>query len=162
MPISVRQANRSWEALLTAHTALLRAFGAEPVWRSFNLTIREYDVLYTLAKAGEPVRIGELQRNVLLSQPALSRMVDRLTERELLERVQDAADGRAVRVRLTAAGQQVQREVGLRHARSVARRMGAALEESELRELERLAGKLLAGVARAGASTAADTRTKEQ
>ena len=67
--------------------------------------MREYDVLYTLSKCPEPVRLGELNRHVLLSQPALSRMVDRLADRGLDRSAQaDPADGRGVRLSLTDAG----------------------------------------------------------
>lgn len=144
-PLSISLANRAWESLLTVHAVLLRGFAAEAVWRENDVTMREYDVLYTLAKCGDPARIGELQRNVLLSQPALSRMVDRLTARGLVERLGDEADGRAVRVRLTPAGAELQRRVGRSHARSVAEAVGGALDDRELRELERLTAKLLAG-----------------
>ncbi|MCB1273128.1 MAG: MarR family transcriptional regulator [Leucobacter sp.] len=148
LPISL--ANRAWESLLTAHTALLREFAAEPVWHEQDLAMREYDVLYTLAKQAEPVRIGELRRSVLLSQPALSRMVDRLAARGLLERVTDGRDARAVLVGLTEAGRELQRTVGRAHARSVARAVGGALDEHELRELMRLADKLGRTAAGAG------------
>ncbi|MBN9612288.1 MAG: winged helix-turn-helix transcriptional regulator [Actinobacteria bacterium] len=147
-PLSISLANRAWESLLTAHTAVFRGFAAESVWRENDVTMREYDVLYTLAKCGAPARIGELQHNVLLSQPALSRMVDRLAKRGLLERVGDDADGRAVRVRLTPSGAELQQRVGRSHARSVARAVGGALDDGELRELERLTAKLIAGAAR--------------
>src|ERR1700749_2842940 len=69
-------ANDAWEALLTAHASLTREFGAQDVWE--DLSMKEYDVLYTLSKCPEPIRLSELNRHVLLSQPALSRMVDRL------------------------------------------------------------------------------------
>jgi DNA-binding MarR family transcriptional regulator len=104
--------------------------------------MREYDVLYTLSKCREPVRISELNRHVLLSQPALSRMVDRLAERGLVERQSDPADRRGVRLSLTAPGQVVQRQVGRRHARSVARAMTAGLNRDELRQLETICLKL--------------------
>ena len=89
--------------------------------------MREYDVLYTLSKCREPVRISELNRHVLLSQPALSRLVDRLAERGLVERQPDPADGRGIRLSLTDAGRELQRQVGRQHARSVARAMAAGL-----------------------------------
>ena len=72
-----RLANDAWEALLSAHARLMKQFAAEEIWR--DLSMREYDVLYTLSKRRQPVRMGELHRQVLLSQPALSRMVDRLS-----------------------------------------------------------------------------------
>src|SRR3974377_314475 len=69
-------ANDAWEALLSAHASLIRRFGEQDVWK--DVSMKEYDVLYTLSKCDSPIRLTELNRHVLLSQPALSRMVDRL------------------------------------------------------------------------------------
>lgn len=102
----------------------------------------EYDVLYTLMKLREPVRLSDVQEGVLLSQPTLSRIVDRLVARGLVARCADEEDGRAVRLSLTDAGEDMQRKVGRAHARSVARELGAALSGDEMRELHRLALKL--------------------
>ena len=136
-------ANNAWEALLSAHAVLIKRFAAEDIWR--DLSMREYDVLYTLSKCPEPVRLGELNRHVLLSQPALSRMVDRLVERGFVQRRADPADRRGVRLSLTTAGRDVQRRVGRRHARDVARAVTARLSTDELRQLETLCWKLARG-----------------
>jgi DNA-binding MarR family transcriptional regulator len=135
-----RLANDAWEALLSAHARLMKQFAAEDIWQ--DLSMREYDVLYTLSKCPEPLRIGELHRHVLLSQPALSRMVDRLVERGFVERCPDLADGRGVRLSLTAAGRDKQRQVGRRHARSVAHALTAELGPDELRQLATIGWKL--------------------
>jgi DNA-binding MarR family transcriptional regulator len=135
-----RLANDAWEAMLSAHARLMKQFAAEDIWR--DLSMREYDVLYTLSKCGEPLRIGELHRHVLLSQPALSRMVDRLVERGLVERCADRSDGRGVCLSLTATGRDKQRQVGRRHARSVARALTAELTPDELRQLATIGWKL--------------------
>ena len=132
--------NDAWEALLFAHASLMRDFAAEDVWEDF--TMKEYDVLYTLSKCPDPIRLGELNRHVLLSQPALSRMVDRLVERGLVSRATDPRDGRSVRLALTAEGLAVQRRIGRRHGRSVARAMRAGLTPVELRQLAEIGGKL--------------------
>jgi DNA-binding MarR family transcriptional regulator len=133
-------ANDAWEALLSAHAVLMKRFAAEDIWT--GVSMREYDVLYTLSKCPGPQRLGDLGRHVLLSQPALSRLVDRLAERGLVERCADPADGRGVRLSLTAAGRDLQRQVGRRHARSVARAMTAGLDPAGLRQLEALCQKL--------------------
>ena len=133
-------ANDAWEALLSAHAVLMKRFAAEDIWQ--DVSMREYDVLYTLSKGPEPQRISDLNRHVLLSQPALSRLVDRLAERGLVERRADPADGRGVRLALTAAGRDLQRQVGRRHARSVARALAAGLDSGELRQLEAICRKL--------------------
>jgi DNA-binding MarR family transcriptional regulator len=120
----------------------MKRFAAEDIWA--DVSMREYDVLYTLSKCPEPQRISELNRHVLLSQPALSRLVDRLAERGLVERDTDPADGRGVRLSLTGAGRALQRHVGREHARGVARAMTAGLDPAELRQLETICLKLAA------------------
>jgi DNA-binding MarR family transcriptional regulator len=133
-------ANTAWEALLAAHAALIREFAAQDVWR--ELAMREYDVLYTLSKCPEPVRLGELNRHVLLSQPALSRLVDRLVARGFVERKPDPADRRGVLLRLTDAGLARQRDVGRAHARSVTRAVASRLSREELAQLTDVCRKL--------------------
>jgi DNA-binding MarR family transcriptional regulator len=145
-------ANDAWEALLSAHAVLMKQFAAEDVWA--DVSMREYDVLYTLSKCPGPVRISELNRHVLLSQPALSRMVDRLADRGFLERQTDPADGRGVRLSLTDAGRAMQRQVGRQHARSVARALTAALDPGELSELETICQKLASQPVTASMATA--------
>ena len=135
-------ANDAWEALLSAHAVLMKQFAAEDIWA--NLSMREYDVLYALSKCRDPINMTELNRHVLLSQPALSRLVDRLAERGLVERCSDPADGRGVRLSLTEAGRARQRQVGRQHARGVARAMTAGLSPGELAQLETMCLKLAA------------------
>jgi DNA-binding MarR family transcriptional regulator len=134
-------ANDAWEALLSAHASLTRAFNAEDVWE--DLSMKEYDVLYTLSKCPEPIRLTDLNRHVLLSQPALSRMVDRLADQGLIDRTVDTGDRRGVRLSLTPEGRAVQRRIGRRHGRSVAREMLGQLTPDELRQLEELCRKLV-------------------
>jgi DNA-binding MarR family transcriptional regulator len=151
MASRTRLANDAWEALLSAHARLMKQFAAEDIWP--ELSMREYDVLYTLSKCPEPVRIGELHTHVLLSQPALSRMVDRLVERGFVERCPDPTDGRGVRLSLTQAGRDQQRQIGRRHAASVARALTAELSPDELRQLARIGWKLAGRPAPTGAAT---------
>ncbi len=133
-------ANDAWEALLSAHAGLMKQFAGQDTWH--EISMREYDVLYTLSKAAEPLRFSELNRHVLLSQPALSRLVDRLAERGLLRRCGDPADGRGVRLSLTDSGRALQRQIGRRHGRNVARAMTARLNSQDLRALKEICAKL--------------------
>jgi DNA-binding MarR family transcriptional regulator len=139
-------ANDAWEALLSAHAALSRQFADQDIWQ--DVSMKEYDVLYTLSKCPEPIRLTDLNQHVLLSQPALSRMVDRLAARGLVHRVADHTDHRGVRLSLTTDGRAVQHRVGRRHARSVAQSMLAELTPAELRQLEAICSKLAVTPAR--------------
>lgn len=103
--------------------------------------MREYDVLYQLSKYDSPLRMSELNRHVLLSQPALSRMVDRLVERGYVDRCPDPGDRRGVRLSLTPAGRETQKQIGSPHARSVTRALNVLTPE-ELEQLAVITGKL--------------------
>jgi DNA-binding MarR family transcriptional regulator len=138
----VRLANESWEALLKAQASLLRGFTAERMWDEVSL--KEYDVLYTLKKADCALRMSDLNQAVLLSQPALSRLVDRLEARGLVQRAVDPTDRRGALVSLTPAGADVQHRIGARHARSVQQRMSAALTSEEMSTLRQLCDRLSA------------------
>jgi len=121
----------------------LRRFSEQDVWA--GLSVREYDVLYTLSRSGSGrCRLGELSEEVYLPQPSLSRLVDRLVRRGLLAREADPADGRGVVVVLTDDGAALRREVGGRHAASIAREF-AGFSREELAELTRLCSKILPG-----------------
>lgn len=134
----------AWEALFRAQATLVRRFAAQDVWGPVSL--REYDVLYTLSRClSRRARLGALTEAVLLPQPSLSRLVDRLEAKGLLAREPDPGDARGTVVVLTDAGAQVQREVGRRHAASIAAELGAALDADQLRQLRDLCTAVVAG-----------------
>ncbi|WP_412537846.1 MarR family transcriptional regulator [Longispora sp. K20-0274] len=133
-------ANSAWEALMAAHATLTREFAAQDTWQ--ELSRREYDAVYTLSKCPAPISVSELHRHVLLSQPALSRLVDRLVDRGLVRRSTDPGDGRVVLVSLTDHGRDAQRHVGRQHARNVARAVTSRLSSEEQGQLEALCRKL--------------------
>ena len=137
-----RLANDAWEATLAAHATLMRRFAAQDVWG--DVSMREYDVLYTLSKCDAPQRLADLGRHVLLSQPGLSRLVERLVERGLVARCADPSDARAAHLSLTQAGRELQRRIGRAHGASVAATLTAALTDEELVLLERLSHTLAA------------------
>lgn len=139
--IATRIAADSWEELFRAQVALMRRFESGDDFAP--LTSREYDVLFQLSRGdGAAMRMRELNDLLLISQPSLSRMVDRLTERGLVERRAVADDGRGVVVVLTADGARLQRSIGRRHVRSIRRYVGGAMTEDELRQLGALSRKL--------------------
>jgi len=126
--------------MLTAYSVLMKRFLGADTWQ--GVSMREYDVLYTLSKQDGPMRLLELNRSVLLSQPALSRMIDRLGGRGLIARTPDPADGRGVLLALTEEGRATQRRLGIRHAHSVAEAMTERLTPEELEALEAICRKL--------------------
>ena len=68
----------------------------------------EFDVLAALRRAGPPYQLtpGALLRQTMVTSGTMTNRVDRLVERELVDRSRDPSDRRGVLVRLTAAGKQ--------------------------------------------------------
>jgi DNA-binding MarR family transcriptional regulator len=142
MASRTKLANEAWEALFRAQRTIYGEFErSEEVWGSLAPT--EYGVLYALSTAPGPLRITELCEDVLLSQPGMSRLIARLEDKGLIERVGDPSDARASRVRMTATGVRTQRQVGAAHAREVGRLMLGGLDRDELTELRDLCRKLI-------------------
>lgn len=141
--VDVRAAAEAWEELFRAQVAIMRRLQRDPIWD--RVSMREYDVLFTLASAPEhQLRLRDLGESSLLSQPSLSRMVERLEEAGWVRRAPAADDGRGVDVTLTDQGAQLQREVGRRHVQAIAHYVGGALDATQLAELTRVAGLLRA------------------
>jgi DNA-binding MarR family transcriptional regulator len=133
---NTRIANEAWEALFRAQATLAREFTAAEVWGELGPS--EYGVLYALSDEPDGLRITELLDDVLLTQPGMSRLISRLENRGLVERVDDPDDRRACRVRLTESGVRAQRAVGLAHGRHVAELMTGALSREQLAQLRDL------------------------
>ncbi|HEX6712973.1 MAG TPA: MarR family winged helix-turn-helix transcriptional regulator [Thermoleophilaceae bacterium] len=133
---NTRIANEAWEALFRAQATLAREFTEAEVWGELGPS--EYGVLYALSDAPDGLRITELLADVLLTQPGMSRLIARLDDRGLVERIDDPDDRRACRVRLTESGVRAQRAVGLAHGRHVAELMTRALSREQLVQLREL------------------------
>lgn len=131
----------AWESLLRAQVALMKEFAED--FRGGAVTMQEYDVLYTLSSCPDGrTRLRDLADRVRLSQPGLSRLVERMEADGLVARERDPRDGRGTLVVLTDAGRDAQRTMGRRHARSITARMTHALSAEEQAELARLCTKL--------------------
>ena len=134
-------AAEAWESLFRTQVTIMRRFSRDDVWA--QLSMREYDVLFTLFRCGpRPVRLNELNEHILLSQPSLSRMVERLEAAGLLRRQPSNDDRRGTVVSLTPEGAEIQRRIGRQHVRTIGRYVGEALADDELRTLRHLCDKL--------------------
>ncbi|MFD1715257.1 MarR family winged helix-turn-helix transcriptional regulator [Amnibacterium flavum] len=133
----------AWEALFRAQVAVMRQLAAE---FPKTLSLNEYDVLFNLSRApGQRCRLRDLTQLVLLTQPSISRLVDRLAARGLVEKTPDENDGRGTFVQLTPEGFEIYRQVAVEHAKSIRQRLSESLDAQELAELERLSIKLRNG-----------------
>lgn len=134
----------AWEALFRAQVSVLRQLNAE--FPTQLLSFNEYDVLFNLSRQdGRRLRLRDLNKHLLLTQPSVSRLVDRLVERGLVSKIADPGDGRGTIVCLSDAGHDLFRRVAVIHADSILRRVGGALSVSELEQLTAITDKLRLG-----------------
>jgi MarR family transcriptional regulator for hemolysin len=75
------------------------------IWHAAQLTLAQARVLRRLAK--QPRSLSELGADLVLAPPSMTRLVDRLEERGLIERRRDDEDRRKVFVTLTAEGRRL-------------------------------------------------------
>jgi len=75
-------------------------------YRAFDLTEGEFDVLAALRRAGAPYEraAGELADHTMITTGGLTKRVDRLEQRGLVQRRAEASDARRRVVALTPAG----------------------------------------------------------
>ena len=134
----------AWEALFRAQGTVMRQLHAE--FPEGQLSLTEYDVLFNLSRQpGRRLRIRDLNDHMLITQPSVSRMVDRLARRGLVAKTSDPDDARGIVVALTDAGFTLFRRAAASHMSSIAARVGDCLDDDELNELNRLCTKLRLG-----------------
>jgi DNA-binding MarR family transcriptional regulator len=136
----------AWESLFRAQVTVLRQLGRE--FPTGEISFTEYDVLFNLSRQeGRRLRIRDLSRHLLLTQPSVSRMVDRLVAKGLVTKESDPEDGRGTFVCLTDDGYALYRRVAVSHARSIERHLGSALSADELHALRALTERIRTSVA---------------
>ena len=135
-----RLAVAAWESLFRAQHEVLHQISGD--FREDDLTQAEYDVLLTVTRGEDhSARLRDVTANMLISQPSVSRLVDRMVVRGLISKCADPQDGRGAIVRATDAGLAAFRRLATAHARSIAERM-AVLSDDELEQLKTLTAKL--------------------
>ncbi len=138
-----RLAIDAWESLFRAQHEVFEEISTD--FEGDTLSQGEYDVLLTVTRAPDmTARLRDVTANMLISQPSVSRLVDRMAARGLISKCADPEDGRGALVRATEAGAAAFRKVAAVHGRSIAERM-SLLSDEELSQLRDLTAKLRRG-----------------
>ncbi len=118
-----------------------------PPFAAEGLGNGDFDVLAALRRAGKPyaLRHRELTAAMLVTPGAVTKRVDRLVARGLVERGAHESDGRGQLVRLTRAGVRFVDRMMKVHLANEARLL-EALSDNERQQLARLLAKLAASL----------------
>lgn len=114
-----------------------------------GMTMNEYDVMFIVHGAdGHRLRMRDLNACVLITQSSVSRLVDRLAERGLMAKHDDALDARGTVVSLTEQGLAAFRNAHAVHQGNIESRLSSELNTDELRTLTELSQRLVAATAK--------------
>jgi DNA-binding MarR family transcriptional regulator len=144
----------AWIGLLETHKRLTRELDAELEARH-GLSLSGLELLGRLAAAdARRLRLSALAREAGLSLSRVSRLIDLLAARGLVERRPSLEDARAVEAHLTAGGLRLARDAQTTHFASVQHAFFDRLEPGELEVLAGVFGRLSPRGAPAGCTVA--------
>jgi DNA-binding MarR family transcriptional regulator len=111
---------RTWRAFLNAHSTMLRRISRD-LEEAGLPPLTWYDVLAALRDAPDGrLRQVDVAERVLLSHSGLSRLLDRIEAKGLVERVRCPSDRRAINLVLTAEGREMLEQMWPVYARGIA------------------------------------------
>ena len=104
-------APRSESWLLYGVAAIVRKAN-DRMLAQMGLSVSQMPVLVVLREAKKPIMITKVARRLYLETPSVTTMIDRLSERGLVERLDDPKDRRKTLVALTKNGKRLVDSIG--------------------------------------------------
>ena len=128
--------NRAQQTAMLAIERAFRDAGLPPyAW---------YDALWELDRAGDKgLRPGQIERQVLIAQSNISRLIDRLEENGHVERRRHEDDGRGQIVVITKTGRALRKRMWPVYAAAITKAVGIHVSEREAATLAGLLSKLI-------------------
>src|SRR5437879_2234376 len=142
------RALRIWLRLLTC-TQLIEKQVRARLRSHFATTLPRFDLMAQLERHREGLKMNELSRLLMVTGGNITAIVDQLEKEGLVERLDEPADRRAFRIRLTRAGERGFAEMARAHEEWVVELL-ARLSRREHAELLKLLAKLKASAMEVG------------
>jgi DNA-binding MarR family transcriptional regulator len=135
----------AWRAFLYAYSAVVPALDQELIG-ALGLSFKQFEVLVWVRRAGdEGLRMSDLTSRVVLSRSGVTRAVDQLERKGLVERCVFEGDKRGQLATITAEGRTFLRKATKVHLQGVREHFLNHLSRADLRHLAILMQAVLAG-----------------
>ena len=132
----------AWVRFLRAHAATTREMDAT-LRERHGISLREYEVLLAIADAPERrIRRVDLASKVLLTQSGITRLLEPLEKRGLVEKVPSAEDRRVTFAALTASGRRLLTAAARTHGDDINTLFTANYTQKDLAQLDALLERL--------------------
>jgi DNA-binding MarR family transcriptional regulator len=136
---------RAWRAFMYAHATVVPTLDRE-LASAHGLSFNQFEVLAWLARAGRRgLRMSDLASRVVLSPSGVTRAVDQLEGRGLVERCVFEGDKRGSLATLTAEGRALLRKATNDHVLSLRKHFLKHVSRSELKHLATALEAILEG-----------------
>jgi DNA-binding MarR family transcriptional regulator len=134
------RALRIWLRLLTC-TQLIERRVRSGLRERFGTTLPRFDLMAQLERHPEGLKMNELSRLLMVTGGNVTAIVDQLEKEGLVERLDEPADRRAFRIRLTRSGEKIFAEMARAHEDWVVELL-AGMSRREEDDLLRLLAKV--------------------
>ncbi len=135
-----------WVRLIRAHDNMLRKVEAAVKAKGLP-PIAWYDVLLELSReGGRKLRPVELEKELLVAQYNLSRLLDRMEAAGLIERIACPGDGRGQMIQLTPEGRQMQKRMWPCYRDAIEQHVAPGLGEKDLEQMAKLLAAMGGGL----------------
>ncbi len=131
---------RLWLRLLSC-TNIIAAELRRRLREEFDCTLPRFDLMAQLERAPDGLSMSEVSRRMMVTNAAITGLTDRLVQDGHVERVDDAADRRAFRIRLTPEGRRFFLAMARKHEGWVVE-LFSGLDDRKKGQLRDLAGEL--------------------
>ncbi|HYI45616.1 MAG TPA: MarR family transcriptional regulator [Actinomycetota bacterium] len=126
---------KAWRAFLYAYARVVPKLDDE-LTLAEGLTLNQYEVLLWLSRSsGGAMRMSDLASRIVLSPSGVTRAVDQLEKKGLVERVVCSSDRRGYLATLTKKGRVAFRKASKVHVRGIREHFISHLSASELKSL---------------------------
>ena len=127
---------RAWRLYFESALALHDVLDAE-LERDAGLPLRWYDTLVHLEETPEGLRMNELAERILYSKSGFTRVVDRMEETGLVQRVRPENDRRSILVVLTEQGRTRMERARRHHRHAIDQHFSRHLSDTDIKALTR-------------------------
>jgi DNA-binding MarR family transcriptional regulator len=131
-----KESLRTWLRLLSCETVIERQLRTL-LRQNFTVTLPQFDVLSELERAGDPLTMSQLSKELMVSNGNVTGVIDRLEKTGFVKRVRAEHDRRIQFIELTAKGRKEFNRMASRHERWVADLL-SGLSMTEMNRLQDL------------------------
>ncbi len=138
------EALRLWLRLLTC-TQMIETRVRTGLREQFNTTLPRFDLMAQLERAPDGLRMNELSRRMMVTRGNITGITNQLVAEGLVDRVDEVADGRVWRVKLTPKGRRQFASMAHQHEGWIVNALGG-LSTNDITSLHKLLGRAKKGI----------------